>query len=133
MIVGHVNFSMVAHNIHNYQDDTAKTKTWDGEDMAGRVLSGGLDFNYWGKNGIGLQYANILSEQGDGSQVSATSHYINLGTTFWLTETLALAARFAVWFTERDDVQWNNTSFEWEPTYYKEGERSLFVTLRKQF
>jgi hypothetical protein len=61
--------------------------------------------------------------------IDGRQHFINLGTTFWVADTIALGARLAFWLSEYDDQAYVGS--EWVNKYVKEGERSIFITIRK--
>lgn len=91
-----------------------------------RVFGGGLDVNYQHRftcaydcaDGIGLQYEQVQFQTGNGPVTGL--RYINVGTTYWLIDRLALGARFAFWTQEKDGDE-------------TIGERSGVVTLRAVF
>ena len=125
-----VNSSFVTHDTLSYTSDDA-TQVWEGEDWRSAVLSGGVDWDFWDRHGVGVQVARVLAKQGDGSRVASADIWLNVGATFWLAETVALSGRFAWWTSDQQDLKWNNSRFEWEPVRFDEGESSFFVTLRK--
>ena len=125
-----VNGSLVVHTTLAYTSDDA-TKTWAGEDWRSAVVSAGLDWDVWDRHGVGVQVARVAARQGDGSLVESSHTWVNVGATFWLAETIALAARFAWWSSDQQDLKWNNSRVEWEPLRFDEGESSVFLTLRK--
>lgn len=131
MIEPFFNFSMLQHNTLYYQseDQELRNQTWAGQDWHTMVLTGGLDFNYWGRNGVGVQYSYIAARQGDGDLIDGRQHFINLGTTFWVADTIALGARLSFWLSEYDDQAYVGS--EWVDKYVKEGERSIYITFRK--
>lgn len=87
------------------------------------TTGGGVDINYAHPysaraNGVGLQYDHVQYQVGSGSVTNL--HYLNIGTTYWITEHVAAGARFAMWL--RNDVN-----------VHDEGERSVLATLRLVF
>lgn len=63
------------------------------------TLGGGVDVNFAGWHGIGLQYMQVRQ---DSITDSVVDHYINLGGTYFVQEGLSLGLR-AAWFV-RDDA-----------------------------
>jgi len=131
MIEPFVNFSMLSHNTLNYQseDQDQSNQTWSGEDWHTMTLTGGVDVKYWDKNGVGIQYSYIAARQGDGTLIDGHQHFINLGTTFWVADSIALGARISFWLSEYNDQAYVGS--EWVDKFVKEGERSIYFTLRK--
>jgi hypothetical protein len=131
MIQPFVNFSMLQHNSHNYESTDLEqlTRTWDGQDWKTMVITGGVDVNIWDRNGVGLQYSYIAAQQGDGTLIDGHQHFINLGATWWVTDTIAVGARLSYWMSEYDDRAYVGS--EWVDKYQKEGERSIYLTARK--
>ncbi len=79
------------------------------------TFSTGVDFNYKGRNGVGVQYAQ--TRQKEGMQEAITEHYFNLGTTYWINPMFSVSARYG-WYMF-DDHERDVT-----------GHSSLFVTGR---
>lgn len=78
-------------------------------------ISGGVDYDYAGGNGIGAEYAVVDSrEPGQHTR----EHYVNVGTTYWLEPYLAVGVRGALYVRQ--------VSGDAVAT----GHRSLFVTMR---
>jgi hypothetical protein len=98
---------------------TTDVKVKSDEMFVGWTLSGGLDFNYWKRNGVGCYYGVVTEEAG--SVLKQRTHYINVGTTFWLIDDLlAAGARYAKLITLTDGEQADgNMDYD-----------SYFVTLR---
>ncbi len=100
----------------------------DGSRLSGEVFNGlsvttGVDFDYLDKNGVGVQYALVRDQQGFGTRT--TSHYINVGTTWWLTDTTAVGARASVLVNcEEPDTR---------GCPEKDGLRTYFTTVRTIF
>ena len=94
-----------------------------GELFNGLTLGGGVDYDYFEKNGVGAQYVMVRDQQGYGTRT--TYHYVNLGTTWWITENTALGARagMLVRCEEPDKGSCEHT----------DGQRSYFATLRSSF
>lgn len=79
------------------------------------TVSGGVDYNYDGGNGVGAQYA--MTRQYEQAE-PLVEHYVNVGTTYWIEPgTLSLGARLGYYVL--DNNQSENT-----------GHASLFVTGR---
>jgi hypothetical protein len=53
----------------------------------------GVDYQYSGENGVGVQYVRVQHRQGGG--VITVRQYANLGTTFWLTPAVSLGGRLS--------------------------------------
>ena len=89
----------------------------------GIVLGGGVDVNYDHPfncpyvcaNGVGVQYTQVQYQVGSGAVTRL--HYFNLGTSYWVTEHIAIGARIAAWV-------------QVQPGPPDEGERSALVTMR---
>ncbi len=79
------------------------------------TFSTGVDFDYLRKNGIGFQYAVADTREPD---MHVRLHYLNLGTTYWIEDSLAIGVRGSVYAQQ--------ISGEAMTT----GSRSLFVTAR---
>jgi hypothetical protein len=83
------------------------------------VASAGIDYDYQGKNGVGVQYAVIdLREPSGGLDQHVREHYINVGSTYWLEPTLSLGVRAAFLVRQVGGEEMAT------------GHRSLFVTAR---
>ncbi|MEO6773843.1 MAG: hypothetical protein ABI467_12650 [Kofleriaceae bacterium] len=79
------------------------------------TVSTGADLDYSHKNGVGFGYAMVdTREPGQHTR----QHYLNLGTTYWIEDSLAIGVRAAV-FAQQLSGQPMTT-----------GSRSLFVTAR---
>ena len=85
----------------------------------GYTASGGVDVNIAGRNGVGASYAFIRGRQGSMSRT--TEHVVNVGGTYWLTETTSIGARAAAYRVCAETPE--------EPCEV-EGARSMFVTMR---
>lgn len=83
-------------------------------------FGGGVDFNYSGQNGVGVQYMRIQLRQGAG--VVTSLHYVNLGTTYWLTSNVSLGARLA--FSQKHEHRAGTSD---------EGVRAAFLSVRALF
>ncbi len=106
------NFSYVS----NPAVDSKDRKKLSGEQYVGWTASSGLDFNFYGRSGVGAQYAVLWDQQGDG--VIHRKHYINVGATYWLTPQTAVGARGSFYINCED----GNCD--------RGGEHSFFITLR---
>lgn len=80
------------------------------------TFGGGVDYQYWGDNGVGIQYVQV--RQNEGMDPAVVDHYLNIGTTYWIQEGLSVGARVG-WFIRDDEAL--------DETY---GHRSLFLTGR---
>jgi len=79
------------------------------------TVSGGVDYDYWKKNGVGFQYAMVDTREPD---LHTRMHFINLATTYWIEDHLAIGLRGSVYAQQ--------ISGEMMTT----GSRSLFITAR---
>ncbi|HUJ62953.1 MAG TPA: hypothetical protein VLX92_30830 [Kofleriaceae bacterium] len=79
------------------------------------TVSSGVDLDFHKHDGVGFQYA-MVDTRSEG--VHTRQHYLNLGTTFWIEDSLAIGVRAAV-FAQQISGDMMTT-----------GERSLFVTAR---
>ncbi len=91
-----------------------------GEIFRGITASGGIDWNYWDRNGVGVQYAWVSDQQGEATET--TQHFVNLGSTWWFTDTTSVGARLGI-YSRCEDL-------DGEGCPEREGERSFFTTLR---
>jgi len=78
-------------------------------------LSGGVDCDYEGKNGVGVQYA-VVDAREPGQHTR--EQYASLGTTYWLEPELAIGVRGSIYVRQ--------VSGDASAT----GSRSLFFTMR---
>jgi hypothetical protein len=101
---------------------------WPGNNWTVITFTGGLDYNFWRRWGAGAQYSLIESQQGDGSQVHSRQHYLNAGTSYWITDHVAASLRFALWQQKKIDLVQKTLA----PEEVKESEYSLYLTLRVQ-
>jgi hypothetical protein len=113
------NFSVVQNEVLGGAGDAKKLT---GEIYTGYTASGGLDFNYLRKHGVGIQYGFITGQQG--SQSRTTDHYVNVGTTWWLTDQTSVGARFAL---HKQCVDAGTGCPGWT------GKRNFFLTVRSVF
>lgn len=79
------------------------------------TISTGVDYDYHGNNGIGLQYAMVDTTEPD---LHTRLHFLNLATTYWIEDSLAVALRGSVYAQQ--------ISGEMMTT----GSRSLFLTAK---
>lgn len=79
------------------------------------TVSTGVDLDYQRHNGIGFSYAMVDTREPD---QHVRQHYFNLGTTYWIEDSLAIGVRAAV-FAQQISGEMVTT-----------GSRSLFVTAR---
>ena len=91
--------------------------------FVGYTVTGGVDYDYLGKNGVGVQYTLLRAQQGRTNR--QTTHFVNLGTTYWLTDATSFAARVALY----SDCQ----EVAGEPGCEREGVRGFFATARSIF
>ena len=103
--------------------DPANVARLSADKYTGIVLGGGVDFNYdhpfacayTCANGVGVQYTQVQYQVGGGAVTRL--HYVNLGTSYWITEHIAIGARLAAWISVQNGPP-------------DEGERSLLGTMR---
>lgn len=79
------------------------------------TFSTGLDYDYQNKNGIGFQYAVVGTSE---PEHQTREHYFNLGTTYWIEDSVALSLRGSI-YTQQLSGEDMST-----------GSRSLFMTAR---
>jgi hypothetical protein len=79
------------------------------------VFSGGVDYDYAKKHGVGVQYAVVDTREPD---QHVREHYLNVGTTYWIEDSLSIGVRAGV-FAQQISGETMTT-----------GHRSLFVTAR---
>jgi len=79
------------------------------------TVSTGVDWDYQGHNGVGFSYALVDTREPD---QHVREHYLNLGTTYYIENSLAVGVRAAV-FAQQISGEMVTT-----------GNRSLFVTAR---
>ena len=70
------------------------------KDYRAYAISGGLDFNFYGKSGVGAEYAYLYSKQGD--LATSEQHYINVGATWWVIDYASVSLRYAKLITMTD-------------------------------
>jgi hypothetical protein len=107
-------FANVSRNENEMLDATDATMRL-AETYRSYTLSGGVDYDYRGKNGVGLQYAVVDLRETD---QHVREHYLNLATSYWLEESLALGLRAAFFIRQVAGEEMAT------------GHRSLFVTAR---
>ena len=110
------NFSVVQNEVVDPNDGMRLS----GEIFRGITASGGIDFNYLRRNGVGLQYAFVSDQQGEATRTG--QHFINLGSTWWFNDFVSIGARLGI-YSRCEDLQGEGCSEH-------EGERSFFTTLR---
>ena len=79
------------------------------------TVSAGVDYDYQKNNGFGFQYAMVDTKEPD---QHSRMHYLNLATTYWIEDSLALALRGSVYAQQ--------ISGEMMTT----GSRSIFLTAK---
>jgi hypothetical protein len=79
------------------------------------TVSAGVDVDYLRKNGVGFEYAMVDTKEPD---QHVRLHYINLATTYWIEDVLAIALRGSI-YAQQIGGEMMTT-----------GSRSLFVTAR---
>lgn len=79
------------------------------------TITTGVDYDYQKKNGVGFQYSLVGTSEPDHR---TREHYFNLGTTYWIEDSVALSLRGAI-FTQQISGEAMAT-----------GSRSLFMTAR---
>jgi hypothetical protein len=79
------------------------------------TVSAGVDYDYHKNNGVGFQYAMVDTREPD---LHTRLHFINLATTYWIEDSLAIALRGAIYAQQ--------ISGEMMTT----GSRSLFLTAK---
>lgn len=80
------------------------------------TVTGGIDYAIHGRSGVGAQYALVRQDEPGVNRVR--DHYINVGGTYWLEESLSIGVRLGWWI--RDERN--------QDELY--GHRSVFVTGR---
>ncbi len=115
MVTPFVNASRVTNSVIDPNDG----KMLSTEAYVGYTLGGGIDYNYWGNHGVGAQYSFVRGQQGDQSRT--TEHFINVGTSYYLTDSTAIGARGA-YYTFCDERPGESCE--------RLGARSVFVTIR---
>ncbi len=113
--------SMVQNEVVDPDDGTRLS----GEIYTGTSVGGGLDVDaprVGGRRaGAGVQVSLVRDRQG--ARALADQLFVNVGTTYWLAETTAIGARFAV-YRRCEDLDGDGCAVD--------GERSFFMTLRTQ-
>jgi hypothetical protein len=79
------------------------------------TVSAGVDYDYQKNNGVGFQYAMVDTREPD---LHTRLHFLNLATTYWIEDSLAIALRGSVYAQQ--------ISGEMMTT----GSRSLFLTAK---
>ena len=111
------NWSLVQNEVVDPNDGARLS----GDIFTGMTFSAGVDYDFLGKTGVGVQYALVRDQQGLGTRT--TQHYFNLGASWWVHDTTALGARFGL-FMKCEEPNTGGGCPE------KEGTRSYFLTLR---
>ncbi|HEY1814219.1 MAG TPA: hypothetical protein VGG74_17830 [Kofleriaceae bacterium] len=78
-------------------------------------VSGGVDFDYYKRNGVGVEYALVDSWEPGQHELQ---HYVNIATTYWIEDSLSVGLRYAIY---ADQVSGAASVV---------GNRSLFLTAR---
>ena len=89
------------------------------------TYSGGVDYNYLGNSGVGVQFAQVRQRDGDGSD--RVLSYLNVGHTLWVEKGLSLGLRYAAFF--RDDSK-TEDQVDYLGLSADSGHQSVFVTGR---
>jgi hypothetical protein len=110
-------FANAAYNI-NTMLDPSNLKVGIPDQYHSLLVSGGTDYNFSERFGIGVQYAHVNYQPGSGSVVSLS--WANFGLTYWVSERIALGARVAGSF--------NRQNLPGGPL--TQGEEAAFLTLR---
>jgi hypothetical protein len=79
------------------------------------TASAGVDYDYRGRNGVGVQYAVIDLKELD---QHVREHYVNVATSYWIEESLSLGLRAAFFVRQVGGAEMAT------------GHRSLFLTAR---
>ncbi|MEM9488517.1 MAG: hypothetical protein AAGC55_05205, partial [Myxococcota bacterium] len=66
------------------------------------TFGGGVDVNYAGDNGIGVQYVQVREDLGMDNS-GTVDHYVNIGTTYWIQDGLSVGLRYGM-FLRLDDA-----------------------------
>jgi hypothetical protein len=107
-------FANVSHNRNEILDPTDSLYRLP-DLFRSYTVSGGVDLDYKKRNGVGFQYAMVDTKEPD---QHTRQHYFNLGTTYWIEDSLAIGVRAAI-FAQQISGEMMTT-----------GNRSLFVTAR---
>jgi hypothetical protein len=67
----------------------------------GFTASAGMDVSLFGRSGIGGQYNIVVEQQGDAGVF--TSHFFNLGASWWFHDEVALQARYSLYLRCEDE------------------------------
>jgi hypothetical protein len=78
-------------------------------------IAGGVDFDYYKRDGIGVEYALVDSSEPGQHELQ---HYVNIGTTYWIEPELSIGLRAAIYADQVSGAAITT------------GSRSLFVTAR---
>jgi hypothetical protein len=79
------------------------------------TVTAGVDYDYLKKNGVGFSYAQVGTSE---PEHQTREHYLNLGTTYWIEDSVALSLRGAI-YTQQLSGESMAT-----------GSRSVFLTAR---
>jgi len=101
---------------------------WASNEWRVLTVTGGVDYNFWGKSGVGAQYSFIQSQQGDGSTVKSRQHYVNAGGTWWINDYVAASLRFAMWSQHKIDLMDKTLA----PEEVQENQYTFYLALRVQ-
>ena len=114
-----LNMSRVTNSVVDPDDG----KVLSTDVFTGYTVTGGIDYDYLGRSGVGLQYTLLRAQQGSSNR--DTAHFVSLGSTYWLTDATSFAARFSL-FSDCQEVAG-------EPPCQREGVRAFFATARSMF
>lgn len=106
MLVPFANFSWVQNNVTGGK---RSPQTLEGQDWSGMTLGGGIDWNFHGRSGVGLQYMLVRGQQGDLAAVQ--EHHLNLGGTWWLDQRTSVGARVALYRFISEDKAFGEMSY----------------------
>ncbi len=115
LVDGRVRPFVNASRNENEMLDTLDATTRVTETYRSYVVSGGVDYDYRARDGVGLQYAVVDMKELD---QHVREHYLNLATTYWVEDTLSIGVRAAVFARQVAGDEMTT------------GHRSLFVTGR---
>lgn len=90
------------------------------------TVSGGVDFNYWDKGGLGIQFAQLGQQRGD-IATRRIDRYFNIGHTFWIEDGVSIGLRYAAFLRNDNNRESDASLLGFSGTG---GHQSFFITSR---
>jgi len=118
------NFSHVANHTFDTRGTTPVIDHLSDSIFEGITLGGGIDVDFIGNTGFGIQYNWVSEQQGDYNTIT-TRHYLNIGGSWWFLPSVCVEARYAYY------LQCQNVGDG--PECGAQQHHNIFLTLRGVF